>query len=155
MHKSCQKKIPYEVEIPQGCKIFTHFDWKLRKIKTVFAKRIAKISFCWVFATQKFLLQKKKFEQLDFCLCKILVISKKRKLANKHFRNWVRSFDKMAPGLNFINILCARFSYESAFLHRNICFSLVTFRRKKYFRMINARIKCWWNWRLAGLGLRM
>jgi len=45
-------------------------------------------------------------------------------------------------GVNFINILPTRFSYESASRR----FSLVTIWRKKHFRMKKARVKCWWNW---------
>jgi len=52
----------------------------------------------------------------------------------------------LRPGLYFINILRVRFSYESAFLNRCLCFSLVTFWQKKHFRTKTARIKCWWNW---------
>jgi len=45
-------------------------------------------------------------------------------------------------GVNFINILCVHFSYQSALRS----FSLVKFWWKKHFRTKNACVKCWWNW---------
>jgi hypothetical protein len=45
---------------------------------------------------------------------------------------------KLTPGVNFINILFARFLYESD--SRSFC--LVTFWQKKHLRTKNARLKC-------------
>ncbi len=42
------------------------------------------------------------------------------------------------PVVNFINVLRARFSYETSY-------SLVKFWQKRHFRTKNVRIKCWWN----------
>jgi len=46
---------------------------------------------------------------------------------------------KQQQGVNFINILRARFSYINAFFAKNVT-------RQKHFFTKNLRIKCWWNW---------
>jgi len=61
--------------------------------------------------------------------------------------SWITLFlrpnvEDSRPGVNFINLLHARFSYKSALRS----FSLITFWQKKHFPMKNARLKCWWNW---------
>ncbi len=61
--------------------------------------------------------------------------------------NWTGKWFHLGfPGVNFINILCAPFSYKSALLS----FSLVTvWLYKKFGAKILAQkrlVKCWWNW---------
>jgi hypothetical protein len=46
---------------------------------------------------------------------------------------------KLTRAVNFINILCARFSYKIWYQTRNIT-------RKKDVRTKNAGVKPWWNW---------
>ncbi len=52
---------------------------------------------------------------------------------------WEFLWWKVLPGVSFINVLSARFSYESPFFWPNVT-------REKYFRKKNMRGKCWWNW---------
>jgi len=49
-----------------------------------------------------------------------------------------------APVVNFINIFCVRFLYESAFVAK----TKLEKSSAKHFCTKNVRVKCWWNWHL-------
>jgi len=61
-------------------------------------------------------------------------------------------FVKLDPGVNFINVLCTRFSYKILVPKiTKLCFLFEIFGAKILYK--NACVKCWWNWLQVKAGI--
>jgi len=82
------------------------------------------------------------FYALVFCAAFLNVSRKKLRKALLYKKIAHKMLMKLTKGVNFINILCTNFLYESPLSS----FSLLRVWLWTNFCMKNSRVKCWWNW---------